>query len=148
MKVKKEQTYNVAPKDIVKKWYLIDAKDKVMGKVAGKAAYILRGKHKAVYTPYLDAGDNVIIINAGKAKMTGKKAHDKIYHHYTGYPGGMKSINYEKLVVKKPGAPLEEAIKGMLPKGPLGRKLFRNLRVYKNDKYSQISQNPIVVDKL
>jgi large subunit ribosomal protein L13 len=146
-KMKKELTYNVTPKDITKKWYLIDAKDKVLGKIAVKTAYILRGKNKATFTPYLDTGDNVIIINAGKAKVTGKKPTDKVYYHHSGYPGGMKSATYEKLVAKKPTKPLEEAIKGMLPKGPMGRKLFRNVKIYKDDKYDA-SQKPIVIEKL
>lgn len=148
MKLIKAKTYNVTPKDINKKWYLIDAKGKTMGKVAVKAAYILRGKHQPIFTPNLDTGDNVIIINANQALMTGRKYNDKIYYHYSGYPSGLKRINYAKLVAKNPIRPLELAIKGMLPKGPLGRKLFRNLRVYKDDKHNQKSQNPIIVEKL
>ncbi len=148
MKLIKAKTYNVTPKDINKKWYLIDAKGKIMGKVAVKAAYILRGKHKPLFTPNLDTGDNVIIINANQAKMTGNKYNDKMYYNYSGYPSGLKSTNYSKLIAKNPIRPLELAIKGMLPKGPLGRKLFRNLRVYKDDKHNQKSQNPIIVEKL
>ncbi len=148
MKLIKAKTYNVTPKDIDKKWYLIDAKGKIMGKVAVKAAYILRGKHQPLYTPNLDTGDNVIIINANQAKMTGNKYNDKMYYNYSGYPSGLKSITYSKLMAKNPIRPLELAIKGMLPKGPLGRKLFRNLRVYKDDKHNQKSQNPIIVEKL
>ena len=146
--MKKHNVYTISQKDIKKKWYIIDAENKSMGKVAAKAAYILRGKNKAIFTPYLDTGDNVIIINAAKAKMTGKKYTDKLYYHHSGYPGGMTSISYEKLLEKKPCYPLELAIKGMLPKGPLGRDLFRNLRVYKDDKYKETSQNPEVVEKL
>src|SRR4030042_3540421 len=141
MKVKKYLTYNVGKKDIKKDWYIIDAAEKPLGKVAVKASYILRGKHKPIFTPYLDTGDNVVIINAEKALMTGKKFMDKLYYHHTGYPGGLKSINYAKLLKKKPTHPMELAIKGMLPKGPLGRKLFRNLRVYKGDSHKQNSQN-------
>ncbi|HOV13047.1 MAG TPA: 50S ribosomal protein L13 [Spirochaetota bacterium] len=144
----KYKTYNVTPKDVVKKWYIIDADGKSLGKVAAKASYILRGKHKAIYTPYLDTGDNVIIINASKAVMTGNKYSDKIYYHHTGHPGGMKSFTYDKLVERKPIYPMEIAVKGMLPKGPLGRDLFRNLRIFKDDKYTQVSQNPVVVEKL
>lgn len=148
MKAKLDKTYNVTPKDINKKWYIIDAAGKPMGKVATKAAYILRGKHKPIYTPYLDTGDNVIIINAKKAIITGNKFTDKLYYHHTGYPGGLKSINYAKLIDKDPIKPIEIAVKGMLPKGPLGRKLFRNLRVYKDDNHRQASQNPEVVEEL
>lgn len=140
------KTYNVTPKDIEKKWFIIDAEGKSLGRVAEKAAYILRGKHKAIYTPYLDTGDNVVIINAKHAKMTGNKKADKMYYHHTGYPGGLKSVNYEKLIEKKPIMPLEKAVKGMLPKGPLGRKLFKNLRVYANAEYKEASQKPEVVE--
>ena len=146
MQVKKYQTYNVTPKDIDKKWYVINAAGKPMGRVAEKAAYILRGKHKPIYTPYLDTGDNVVIINAEKAVLTGNKFTDKTYYHHTGYPGGLKSINYAKLLKKNPTQPMEKAIKGMLPKGPLGRELFRNLRVYKDDIQKQSSQNPEVIE--
>ena len=146
--INKYKTYNVTPKDIQKKWYLIDAKDQILGKVAAKASYILRGKHKAIYTPYLDTGDNVVIINADKIKVTGKKLSDKVYYSHSGYPGGLKTITLGKLMQKNPIKPLELAIKGMLPKGPLGRELFRNLRIYIGTEYAQVSQNPIVVDKL
>ncbi len=148
MKIKKLKTYNVTPKDINKKWYLIDAAGKPMGKVAVKAAYILRGKHQPIFTPNLDTGDNVIIINAKNAVMTGRKFNDKTYYHHTGWPGGLKSTTYAKLIEKNPIKPLELAIKGMLPKGPLGRKLFRNLRVYKDENHNQNSQKPILVEKL
>lgn len=140
MKLKKHLTYNVGKKDIKKEWYIIDAKDKPLGKVAAKASYILRGKHKAIYTPYLDTGDNVIIINADKAVLTGKKVMDKLYYFHSGYPGGLKTVNYAKLVAKKPTFPLELAIKGMLPKGPLGRKLFRNLRVCQGETHDITSK--------
>ncbi|OHD27578.1 MAG: 50S ribosomal protein L13 [Spirochaetes bacterium GWD1_27_9] len=146
--MKKYDVYNVTPKDVKKKWCIIDANGKPLGKVAAKAAYILRGKHKAIYTPYLDTGDNVVIINAAKALMTGNKFKDKIYYNYSGHPGGMKSITYEKLVAKKPTDPLEIAIKGMLPKGPLGRDLFRNLRVYEGENYDALPQKPEVIEKL
>lgn len=136
MGLKKHLTYNVTKKDIKKEWYLIDAKDKPLGKVASLASSILRGKHKPIFTPYLDTGDNVVIINAEKAILTGKKFMDKRYYFHSGYPGGLKTINYAKLVEKKPTFPMELAIKGMLPKGPLGRKLFRNLRVVKGEKHN------------
>ncbi|HOJ63530.1 MAG TPA: 50S ribosomal protein L13 [Spirochaetota bacterium] len=146
--IPKYKTYNVTPLIIRKKWYLIDAKDQILGKVAAKASYILRGKHKTIYTPYLDTGDNVIIINADKIRVTGKKLSDKIYYSHSGYPGGLKKITLEKLLDKNPVKPLELAIKGMLPKGPLGRKLFNNLRVYAGSEYKEVSQKPIKVEKL
>jgi large subunit ribosomal protein L13 len=144
----KTNVYNVTLKDVNKKWYIIDAEGQPLGKVAAKAAYILRGKHKPTYTPHLDTGDNVIIINSGKAIMTGNKFTDKIYYHHTGHPGGMKDITYDKLVEKNPVFPIENAIRGMLPKGPLGRQLFRNLRVLADANYQQTSQNPEKVEKL
>jgi len=145
---KKYTTYNVRKKDITKRWFIIDATDKPLGKVAAKAAYILRGKHKPIYTPYIDTGDNVIIINAEKALMTGNKFTDKIYYHHSGFVGGIKSITYNKLISKKPTDPMEIAIKGMLPKGPLGRKIFRNLRVYKDDFYKEKCVKAEVVENL
>jgi len=145
---KKYVTYNVTTKDISKKWFIIDASGKSLGKVAAKAAYILRGKHKPIYTPYMDTGDNVIIINAEKAIMTGNKFTDKIYYHHSGFVGGIKSITYDKLIAKKPTDPMEIAIKGMLPKGPLGRKIFRNLRVYKDDFYKEKSVKAEVIENL
>ncbi len=142
--MKRYNSYNVTPKDVTKKWYIIDAADQSLGKVAAKAAYILRGKNKPIYTPYLDTGDNVIVINTEKAVVTGNKFTDKMYHRHSGYPGGLTSIPYGKMMEKKPTFPMEAAIKGMLPKGPLGRELFRNLRVYKDDKYKEIGVNPTV----
>ncbi len=136
------KSYNVTPKDVKKQWYIIDATDKPLGKVAAKAAYILRGKNKPIYTPYLDTGDNVIIINTTKAIVTGNKFTDKLYRRHSGYPGGLTSTPYGKMMERKPTFPMEAAIKGMLPKGPLGREMFRNVRVYKDDKYREIGVNP------
>ena len=144
----KYKTYNVTPKDIEKKWYIIDANDKVLGKVAVRAAVILRGKNKPLYTPYLDTGDNVIIINADKIKVTGHKLTDKIYYDHSRFPGGIKTITLDKLLEKNPIMPLELAIKGMLPKGPIGRKLFKNLRIYAGSEYEQVSQKPVLVENL
>ena len=146
--MKKFNTYNVTPKDIEKKWYIIDAAGQKLGKVAVKAANILRGKNKPIYTPYLDTGDNVVIINTDKIVVTGNKGDDKMYYHHSGYPGGLKSINYDKLIQKHPMKPLDLAIKGMLATGPLGRKLFKNMRIYRDDKYQQVSQKPILVETL
>ena len=140
--MKKFTTYNVTSKDIAKKWYIIDADGIPLGRVAVKAAYVLRGKHKPTYTPHLDTGDNIIIINASKAIMTGNKTSDKIYYHHTGYMGGLKETTYEKMMEKKPVFPMEAAVKGMLPKGPLGREMFRNLIVYEGAEYNEASQKP------
>lgn len=144
--MKKFTTYNVTPKDISKKWYIIDAENKPLGRVAVKAAYVLRGKHKPTYTPYLDTGDNVVIINAGKAIVTGNKTTGKMYYRHSGYMGGLKETNFEEMLDKKPVFPMEAAIKGMLPKGPLGRELFRNLRVYAGADYKEVSQKPEVLE--
>ncbi len=146
--MKKFTTYNVTPKDIEKKWYLIDAAGQKLGKVAARAAIILRGKDKPIYTPYLDTGDNVVIINVDKIVMSGNKGEDKLYYNHSGFPGGLKIVNYNELFDKNPIKPLEHAIKGMLPKGPLGREFFKNLRVYKDDQYKQVSQKPVVVESL
>ncbi|HOE99778.1 MAG TPA: 50S ribosomal protein L13 [Spirochaetota bacterium] len=140
--MKKYLTYNVKPKDVEKKWFIIDAAGQTLGKVAVKAAMILRGKNKPIYTPYLDTGDNVIIINSEKIVVTGNKGEGKMYYTHSGYLGSLKANSFNVLQGKFPTRPLELAIKGMLPKGPLGRKLFRNLRVYKDDKHGQISQKP------
>ncbi|MBP7554565.1 MAG: 50S ribosomal protein L13 [Spirochaetes bacterium] len=140
--MKKYLTYNVKPKDVEKKWFIIDAAGQTLGKVAAKAAIILRGKNKPIYTPYLDTGDNVIVINSEKIVVTGNKGDGKIYYTHSGYLGSLKTATFNVLQGKFPTRPLELAIKGMLPKGPLGRKLFKNLRVYKDDKHGQISQKP------
>lgn len=144
--MKKFTTYNVTKKDVNKKWYIIDAKGLPVGRVAVKAAYILRGKHKPTYTPHLDTGDNVIIINAGEAIVTGNKPTGKIYYSHSGYMGGLTKIPFDKMIVKKPVFPMESAIKGMLPKGPLGRELFRNVRVYAGEEYNEASQKPEKID--
>lgn len=141
-----QKTYNVTSKDIKKKWYILDAEGKSMGRVALKAAYILRGKHKPTYTPYLDAGDNVVIINAKKAKVTGNKFKDKLYYHHTGFPGGLRSVNYEELLEKHPTYPMEKAVRGMLPNGPLGSKIYENVRIYSDAEYKEVSQKPEVVE--
>ena len=140
------KTIFVKPLTMEKKWYLIDAEGKELGRVAVAAANILRGKNKPEYVPNQDMGDYVIIINAAKAALTGNKAEDKIYYRVSGYAGGMKQENYNTMVVRKPCFPLEHAIKGMLPKGPLGRKLFTNLHVYAADKHPHAAQQPIKVE--
>ncbi len=127
-------------------WFVIDAADKSVGRVAAKAAYMLRGKHKPTYAPHQETGDYVVIINAEKALMTGAKATDKMYHHHTGFPGGLRSVSYEKLLQRHPGDPILLAIKGMLPKGPLGRKLLTNVKVYAGDTHPHAAQNPQAVE--
>jgi large subunit ribosomal protein L13 len=136
------KTIFVKPADVERKWFIINADGKSLGRIAAKAASIVRGKEKAVYVPHQEVGDFVVIVNAEKAAITGRKRIQKLYHHHSGYPGGLKTVNYEKLVEKHPASPLELAIKGMLPKGPLGRKLLKNVKVYPGAEHPHIAQNP------
>ena len=138
------KTFMPKAADITRQWYVVDAEGQVFGRVASQVANILRGKNKPIYTPTVDTGDYVIIINADKIVMTGKKLDQKIYYHHSGYVGGLKRETYATLLQKQPVVPMEKAVKGMLPKGPLGRKLFRSLRVYADDKHLHTAQNPIV----
>ncbi len=127
---------------VVKEWILVDAENEVLGRLASKVALILRGKLKPSFTPHVDCGDNVVIINAGKIKLTGKKMTDKEYIRHTGYPGGQRSLTAEHLMKKNPIAMVEKAIKGMLPKNRLGSELFRNMFVYAGPEHKQEAQNP------
>jgi large subunit ribosomal protein L13 len=140
------KTIFVKPSEVERKWFIIDAAGQPLGRVAVKAADILRGKTKALYTPHQEIGDYVIIVNATEAVMTGKKRSDKMYYRHSGYLGGLKSENYEKLVARKPTAPMEKAIKGMLPKGPLGYKLFTNVKVYAGADHPHAAQQPIKIE--
>ena len=124
------------------KWYIVDATDMVLGRLASQIATRLRGKHKPEFTPHVDCGDQIIIINADKVKVTGNKRSDKRYHRHTGFPGGIKSPTFEDVMERHPHKPLETAIKGMLPKGPLGRDMFRKLRVYAGAEHQQGAQQP------
>ncbi len=128
------------------KCYLIDAKDKVLGRVAAKAATILRGKHKRIYTPFLDTGDTVIIINAEKVRVTGKKLTDKIYSRYTGYPGGRREVPLGRMIEKRPTKVLELAVTRMLPSGPLAYKQAGKLKVYAGDSHPHAAQKPVVLE--
>ena len=139
------KTFSAKQSDVVKKWVVIDATDKPLGRVASKAASIIRGKTKPIYTPHVDTGDNVIIINAAKVKLTGQKWDDKIYYHHTGWPGGIKSVTAKLVLEKQPSDLLKKAIHGMLPKNRLGRTLNNNYRIYDNDQHPHMSQNPEVI---
>ncbi|MBN2690055.1 MAG: 50S ribosomal protein L13 [Gammaproteobacteria bacterium] len=139
-------TYSAKAKDIKHDWYLVDAADKTLGRLASEVAFRLRGKHKATYTPHMDTGDYMVIINADKIKVTGNKTTDKLYHHHTGYPGGIKSITFDKLLAKDSRRIIEKAVKGMLPKGPLGRQMLRKLKVYKDDQHPHAAQQPKILD--
>lgn len=136
------RTFTAKSAEVQRDWFVIDAADKVLGRVATEVARRLRGKHKPVYTPHVDTGDYIIIVNAEKIRVTGNKTKDKMYHHHTGYPGGLKSIAFDKLIDKAPERVLQSAVKGMLPKGPLGREMFRKLKIYAGPEHQHTAQQP------
>jgi len=139
-------TVFVKPASVERKWYVIDAEGKVMGRVAAKVAAIVRGKNKAIFAPHQEMGDYVVVINADKVNVTGRKTQQKMYYHHSGYVGGLKAVNFEKLIARHPTQPLENAIKGMLPKGPLGRKLAKNAKIYAGATHPHAAQNPTAID--
>lgn len=136
------KTISAKPETVKRDWYVVDADGKTLGRMASEIASRLRGKHKPEYTPHVDTGDYIVVINAEKVRVTGKKASDKIYHSHTGYPGGLKSISFEKLIQKAPERTIQSAVKGMLPKGPLGRAMFRKLKVYAGVDHPHTAQQP------
>jgi len=136
------KTFSAKPASVKRDWYVVDAEGKTLGRMATEIARRLRGKHKAEYTPHVDTGDYIVVVNAEKVKVTGKKATDKIYYSHTGYPGGIKEINFEKLVAIKPEMIIEKAVKGMLPRNPLGRAMFRKLKVYAGNEHNHAAQQP------
>jgi len=136
------KTHSIKQSDIKKKWVIVDAADQTLGRLATEVARVLRGKHKATFTPHLDTGDNVIVINAAKVKMTGSKLTDKFYHHHTGYIGGIKQKSANQLLGSNPERIISIAVRGMLPKSKLGRNLNTNLRVYADDKHGHEGQKP------
>ncbi|MGI6326976.1 MAG: 50S ribosomal protein L13 [Saccharofermentanales bacterium] len=135
-------TYVAKPADIKRKWYVIDADGLTLGRLASEVAKILRGKHKPEYTPFLDTGDHVIVVNAAKITLSGNKLDQKLYRYHTQYPGGLKEINYRVMMQKKPERVLELAVKGMLPKNALGRAMYRKLRVYAGPEHNHAAQKP------
>ena len=136
------KTFSAKPHEVKRDWYLIDATDLVLGRLATAVASRLRGKHKAEFTPHVDTGDYIIVVNIDKVRLTGSKETDKLYHHHTGYIGGLKTISAEKLRVKAPERMLEIAVRGMLPKNPLGRDMFRKLKVYAGGTHEHAAQQP------
>ena len=136
------KTFSAKPETVKRDWYVVDATDKVLGRLAAEIAHRLRGKHKAEYTPHVDTGDYIVVVNADKIAVTGNKETDKVYHHHTGYPGGLKSITLQKLRNKAPELILENAVRGMLPKNPLGRAMFRKLKVYAGAEHAHAAQQP------
>ena len=139
------KTYVAKKEDIKRQWYLVDAKDKILGRLASKIATILRGKHKAIFTPYIDTGDGVIVINASRIRVTGRKLKQKVYRRYSGYQGGLREVTLENMLAKKPQTVIELAVKRMLPGGPLGRDTLKKLKVYADDKHPHQAQNPIAL---
>jgi len=139
-------TVSTKPADVQREWFVVDAEGKTLGRMATEIALRLRGKHKPEYTPHVDTGDYIVVINAEKVAVTGKKASDKMYHAHTGYPGGLKSISFEKLIEKAPERTIQSAVKGMLPKGPLGRAMFKKLKVYAGNEHPHAAQQPKQLD--
>lgn len=137
-----QKTYIPKEKEIKRNWYLVDGRDKVLGRLAARIAIILRGKHKSIYTPHMDTGDGVIVINGSKIRVTGKKLQDKVYSRYSGYPGGLREVNLVTLLEKKPQIVIKLAVGRMLPKGALGEKVLKNLKVYPGDKHPHAGLKP------
>ena len=139
------KTFMASPATIERKWYVVDATDMTLGRLASEVATVLRGKNKPIFTPHMDTGDYVIIVNAAKVKVTGKKLDQKIYYRHSGYVGGMKETTLREMMAKKPERVIELAVKGMLPKGPLGRQMYRKLHVYAGPEHEQAAQKPEVL---
>ena len=136
------KTIFVNPKDVERKWWLVDAEGQTLGRLASRIVLVLRGKNKAAFVPHQEVGDWVVVVNADKVRVTGKKLTDKIYYRFTGYPGGVRQEPMGRRMARRPTFPLEQAIKGMLPKGPLGRKLFKNVKVYAGAVHPHAAQKP------
>ncbi|KXG74749.1 50S ribosomal protein L13 [Thermotalea metallivorans] len=140
------KSFVAKPREIERKWYVVDAEGKTLGRLATEVASILRGKKKPIYTPHVDTGDYVIVINADKVEFTGKKLDQKLYRHHSGHPGGLKEMTARELMAKKPTKAVELAVKGMLPKNSLGRKMFKKLKVYAGAEHNHQAQKPEVLD--
>ena len=139
------KTYMANPDKIERKWYVVDAEGQTLGRLSAEIAKVLRGKNKPVFTPHIDTGDYVVVVNAAKVKVTGKKLDQKVYYHHSDYVGGMKETTLREMMAKKPEAVIEMAVKGMLPKGPLGRTMIKKLHVYAGPEHEQRAQNPEVL---
>ena len=139
------KTFKASPATIDRKWYVVDATDMTLGRLASEVAKVLRGKNKPIFTPHIDCGDNVIVINAEKIKVTGKKMDQKVYYHHSDYVGGLKEATLREKLAKKPEQVIELAVKGMLPKGPLGRQMFTKLHVYAGPEHKHEAQKPEVL---
>ena len=140
------RTYLAKQSNVTRKWHLVDAEGKILGRLAARVAILLRGKHKPTFTPHVDTGDHVVVVNADKIRLTGDKFKTKMYHRHTGYPGGLKSTTAEHLHAKNPTALVTKAVKGMLPKNPLGKKMAKKLRVYAGAAHQHQAQRPEAID--
>ena len=136
------KTFSAKAHEVRRDWFLVDGTDRVLGRLASEIALRLRGKHKPEFTPHVDTGDFIVVVNAARIRMTGNKAHDKVYYRHSGYPGGISETNFEKMQARFPGRALEKAVKGMLPKGPLGYAMFKKLKVYAADSHPHSAQQP------
>ena len=139
-------TFSAKPHEVQRDWFVVDATDKTLGRLSSRIASVLRGKHKPTYTPNVDMGDFVVVLNAGSIKLTGNKTDDKLYHHHTLYPGGIRTKTAKQVLATDPERAIREAVWGMLPKGPLGRRIIKKLKIYKTDKHDHAAQQPRVLD--
>ncbi len=140
------KTFSAKPAEVRRDWYVVDATNKTLGRLSTEIALRLRGKHKPEYTPHVDTGDYIVVVNAEKVRVTGKKLQDKIYHHHTGYIGNLKSIPLEKMLDEHPERVIEKAVKGMLPRGSLGRQMYSKLRVFAGPEHTHAAQQPIPLE--
>lgn len=140
------KTLSAKPETVKRDWYVVDAAGKTLGRLSTEIARRLRGKHKPEYTPHVDTGDYIVVINAGQVRVTGKKSSDKMYYSHTGFPGGFRSISFDKLVEKAPEQAIQHAVKGMMPKGPLGRAMFKKLKIFAGAEHTHAAQQPKELD--
>ena len=140
------KTFSAKPAEVRRDWYVVDATNKTLGRLSTEIAHRLRGKHKPAYTPHIDTGDYIVVVNAEKVRVTGNKLKDKMYHHHTGYVGNLKSVPLEKLLDEHPERVIEKAVKGMLPRGPLGRQMYSKLRVFAGPEHTHAAQQPIPLE--
>jgi large subunit ribosomal protein L13 len=140
------KTFSAKPSDIKREWYVVDGSDQVLGRLAATIAHRLRGKHKAIYTPHMDTGDFIVVTNVDKIRVTGNKADDKLYHRHSGHPGSIRTMTFAQMQAKFPGRALEKAVKGMLPKGPLGYKMIKKLKCYAGATHPHAAQQPKNLD--
>lgn len=140
------KTFSAKAADVKRDWYIVDASGKTLGRLASQLAFRLRGKHKPEYTPHVDTGDYIVVVNAEKVAVTGRKASDKIYYHHTGYIGGLKQVTFEQLIDKAPERVIQAAVKGMLPKNRLGRQMLKKLKVYAGTEHRHVAQQPMQLE--